>query len=229
MICEGNEACASKETMLNAFEMTETEFGNLFIDVMDTIDEVEEGKFVYYLLTDYTTKIVDSTKYPVVGITGYMEGIDEIDMKDNIEILNTAFQFYGWDKIILPSALKTIGDGTFTRNKLTSVTIPNGVTSIGVTAFSLNQLTSVTIPNSVKRIEEYAFSYNQLTSITIPSSVKSIGDCAFAHNQLTSVIIEGKCSTSDFESYPTDLIDSPFEWADGYSDANIVWKGTNCQ
>ena len=85
--------------------------------------------------------------------------------------------------------MKSIEEGAFKNNKLTSVVIPNGITIINKEAFSNNQLTNVTIPNSVKSIEEGAFKNNHLTNVTIPNSVKSIEEMAFSGNRLTNISI----------------------------------------
>jgi hypothetical protein len=83
--------------------------------------------------------------------------------------------------VIMPSSVKSIGEGVSSDSNLTNVTIPNGVTSIEAGAFKDNSsLTSVTIPDSVISIGNYAFSEcKSLTSVTIPGSVKSIGEEAF--------------------------------------------------
>ena len=204
MIIGDIESCASKETALNLMGLTENEVKNN----LGTVDgSVAMQIYTATMLVDYVPKVIDTTKYPVVGITGFIKGIEEAEL-NNTEILYNAFSNYNWNSITLPSTLKIIGDNTFAFSQLTSVTIPDGVISIG----------------------NNSFLSNKLTSITIPSSVRSIGSSTFYGNQLTSVIIEGKCSTSDFESYPNpeDPDEAAFGWATGYSDANIVWKGTNC-
>lgn len=79
--------------------------------------------------------------------------------------------------------------GTFSYNRLTSVTIPNSVTSIGGSAFKNNRLTSVIIPNSVTSIGGEAFANNRLTSVIISESVISLRRETFANNPLTSITI----------------------------------------
>lgn len=65
----------------------------------------------------------------------------------------------GIEKVILPSGLKTIGEG----------------------AFSTSKIVSVTIPETVVRIDDYAFAgCHRLESITIPRSMTAIGTGAFA-------------------------------------------------
>ena len=86
--------------------------------------------------------------------------------------------------IIIPEKInglpvKTIGNGAFYDNELTSVIIPDSVKTIDDDAFAYNKLTSVIIPDSVKTIDDYAFADNQLTNVVIPNSVKTIGENAF--------------------------------------------------
>ena len=50
-----------------------------------------------------------------------------------------------------------IGDDTFKKRNLTSITIPNTVLTIGTGAFQNNKLTSVTIPNSITSIGQSSF------------------------------------------------------------------------
>ena len=92
----------------------------------------------------------------------------------------------------------TIGEDTFTDNKLTRVTIPSSVTTIGNGAFSFNKLTSVTFesPSSVTTIGQSAFRWNLLGEVTIPSSVETIDREAFLNNKLTNVTFESASSVS---------------------------------
>ena len=101
------------------------------------------------------------------------------------------FSEAGITKIILPDALKSIGNGAFANcDNLKSVKIPNGITSIGSYAFyHCYSLTGVTIGNGVTSIGSSAFfGCDILTSVTIPDSVISIGISAFSScDRLTSV------------------------------------------
>ena len=82
-----------------------------------------------------------------------------------------------------------------------SVVIPSTVKSIGEGAFAYNEITSITLSNGLETIDYYAFRDNQLTSITIPSSVTSIGDGAFSGNLLTSVTIESADTDIDCSTF----------------------------
>lgn len=85
--------------------------------------------------------------------------------------------------IVLPKAIKSIGNGAFAYcDELKSVKIPNGVSSIESHAFrDCTSLTSVLIPDSVTSIGNSAFSgCASLTSIAIPDSATSIGKYTFS-------------------------------------------------
>jgi hypothetical protein len=78
--------------------------------------------------------------------------------------------------LVIPSKISrwpviSLGENSFQRRGLTSVTIPDSVTAIGDFAFWQDQLTSVTIPNSVVSIGIGAFDGNSLVSITLPANV----------------------------------------------------------
>lgn len=81
----------------------------------------------------------------------------------------------------------TIGKGSFSNNKITSVTLPN-IECIPELAFYNNELTSIKFPTSVKCIEAYAFGDNLLSNeLIIPAHITSIGNAAFVNNQLSIV------------------------------------------
>ncbi|MBD5175071.1 MAG: leucine-rich repeat protein, partial [Bacteroidales bacterium] len=84
--------------------------------------------------------------------------------------------------LAIPETISSIGNYTFVRFPIRSVTISNSVTTVGNSAFEgCYSLSSVTIPNSVFSIGNSAFSTCiSLTSVTIPNSVKSIGNTAFS-------------------------------------------------
>jgi hypothetical protein len=102
---------------------------------------------------------------------------------------NESFRKADITSVTISVGITTIGDYAFSENKLTSVTIPNSVISIGGSAFERNQLTSVTIPNGITSIGKSAFANNKITSVTIPGSVKEIGEGAFRNNTALSTIV----------------------------------------
>ncbi|MBQ8545453.1 MAG: leucine-rich repeat domain-containing protein [Clostridia bacterium] len=82
--------------------------------------------------------------------------------------------------IVLPSSLKTIGDGAFSTIAITSVTFPEGLESIGSSAFASTNITSANIPNGVTAINSSTFKKcANLTSVSIPAGFTLIDDYAF--------------------------------------------------
>ena len=118
----------------------------------------------------------------------------------------------------IPEGIKEIGEFSFARSGLTSITIPEGVTSIGYGAFyHCDDLADIEIPSSVTEIEPSAFAetkwmknrgsdrtnpftvvgdgiliaYGGMGSqIQIPNGVKQIGAEAFKGNtRITGIIL----------------------------------------
>jgi len=108
------------------------------------------------------------------------------------------------EHVILPAALKAIGDGAMGNTSLKTIVIPEGVTAVGAGAFgeckSLEtatfpvsvteigdgvfqgcvSLVSVTLPAGMKQIPARMFKgCGRLSGVTLPSSVTAIGDDAF--------------------------------------------------
>ena len=75
-----------------------------------------------------------------------------------------------------------MGESTWNRHWIASVTIEDNVTSISDSAFSgCTELTSIDIPDSVVEIGVCAFSNcTALTSVTLPGSLRAIGSSAFS-------------------------------------------------
>lgn len=63
------------------------------------------------------------------------------------------------------SALKFVGDYTFSESSVESVTLPSGVEEIGYSAFASTEIREITIPASVKKLNDFAFSSPKLESI----------------------------------------------------------------
>ena len=119
------------------------------------------------------------------------------------------------DNVVIPDAVKSIGERAFSKMSIVSVTIPNSVKSIqsgafygctsltdinmsegmeliGESAFeNCSSLTSIVLPNSITSINSSTFEdCSSLTSIVLPDSVSMIRDSAFKNcSSLTSIVI----------------------------------------
>ena len=83
-------------------------------------------------------------------------------------------------ELVIPTGVKSIGNGAFRFSCITSVAIPNSVTTIGSYAFAGCSITDITIPNSVTSIGSGVFSDCQyLKTIKLPNSITSIADSSF--------------------------------------------------
>ena len=93
--------------------------------------------------------------------------------------------------------------------------------SIGTLAFAYNALSGeldLSMYSKLTSIDYRAFGYNQITSIKLPDSITNIGIGAFSPNALISVTFYGR---SDLTGVTIGT--SAWDWADGYSDANIYF------
>lgn len=109
------------------------------------------------------------------------------------EIKKDAFKDANLTEIILPDALKTIGESAFEGNEpLKSVTFQSAVTTVGKRAFYENtNLEVCNVSENLTTIGDEAFRYTGITSPIIPGKVTHIGQNAFADcKKLTSVTIE---------------------------------------
>ena len=109
------------------------------------------------------------------------------------EIKKDAFKDVDLTNIILPDALKIIGESSFEGNEqLKSVTLQSNVTTIGKRAFYDNtELEVCNFSEELTIIGDEAFRNTGITSPKIPGKVTLIGQNAFNNcKKLTSVIFE---------------------------------------
>ncbi len=140
------------------------------------------------------------------------------------KIRNYAFCGCGFESVVVPPTIVSIGDFAFTScNNLVDISIPTSVKSIGRGAFTychslkyipfpqsvdaINAQTfeychgfsSISIPDHIKTIGAQAFGYcENITNITIPSSVTSIGDKAFYKCEKLDKVTWNAINCSDF-------------------------------
>lgn len=94
----------------------------------------------------------------------------------------------------IPGGVYEIDDKAFANTGIKSIVIPDAVREIGESAFEgCNSLTSVTLGNGITEIEERTFkNCSSLTSVTLPDSVREIEYSAFEGCEKVSVSYKGK-------------------------------------
>lgn len=93
-----------------------------------------------------------------------------------------AFETSTLTEIILPSSIKTIGEGAFVQcSRLTGICIPDSVISVGNIAFSeCTSLQKIVFPDSITDYGSGVLSYCvELTSVTLPEKITSLGRRSF--------------------------------------------------
>ncbi len=118
------------------------------------------------------------------------------------EIKKDAFKDGEVTNILLPDALKIIGESAFEDNALISVTLPRTVTTIGNSAFKDNEgLTEVNTSEKLTTIGDEAFYNTRFTEINLPETLTYIGEGAFSYVPLTSITIPGAVNTIGIDAF----------------------------
>ncbi|MCH4155593.1 MAG: leucine-rich repeat protein [Muribaculaceae bacterium] len=99
-----------------------------------------------------------------------------------------------------------IGEKSFSRCLITSVTLPNTIRCIGAYAFAgCGPLQSINFPYSLRSIEEHAFSFcSELKEISLPDSLEKIDTAAFYACCLRQIAIGKYISSIDNEAFSMD-------------------------
>ena len=103
--------------------------------------------------------------------------------------------------VVLHSAVKELGDNTFSQCKITGIDLPKGMTTIGTGVFYANPIPELTLPDTVKTIGGRLVSFNtKVTTFVFPRSVTTIGKEAFwGCTNLKAVYIPGPPSVNSSE------------------------------
>lgn len=140
------------------------------------------------------------------------------------ELPSYIFSGTGYKRIVMPSGITAIGEGTFSGSSLESVEIPATVRTIGSYAFSsMKSLTTVSGGENVESIGTGVFSNDNLvtdidlsrmritsiperafsgcvllTDVMMPQTVKKVGKYAFAGSGVTSLNVSGVTEIDDY-------------------------------
>ena len=92
--------------------------------------------------------------------------------------------------MVIKESIRQIGDYSFYKAGLQSVTISSKIMLIPTGAFAENDLRNVTIPYGIIQINSNAFASNpNLWKVTFPSSLRSIGDRVFANCRINEIVL----------------------------------------
>ena len=223
----------------------ECRINNLIFSNVETIPENlcassgSTGRFYNVEIKNTNSSITN------IGASAFARNVVKTVSIDNANIGRYAFEI---DRSLTSVSIKsgTIGNSSFSKCGISTITIGSGVTSIGSWAFQgCSGLTSINIPNGVTSIGKEAFdSCSSLTSITIPNSVTSIDYGVFSNcknlrklnsntdgvlnipNSITSIGVRAFSDCSGFTSCNigsgvTSISDSAFSWCSSLTSIDI--------
>ena len=165
---------------------------NIYIDIKNGIDKLEESELLKLINDIFTNNIVNlsSDKIKKIGVRmgNVFPYLITVNLPNVTSIGNYAFSGCSNSTSIDLPNVTSIGDyAFFCCTSLTSIDLPN-VTSIGDSAFSgCSNLTSIDLPNAPSIGDNTFYDCTSLTSIDLPN-VTSIGGYAFYDcTSLTSI------------------------------------------
>ncbi|EAX94931.1 surface antigen BspA-like [Trichomonas vaginalis G3] len=172
-----NEGSQLLELTKNAFYKTSL----LEFTVPESVNSIN-GMFINAVITMKKIKVHQNNQYfESDGNAVYTKNFSKI----------VAFAANSTTSYVINSKVQIIGNATFMRARLSSITIPPSVTVIQSYAFyeTIN-LKEINLPPNITEIPEAWFFNSGLTSITIPDNVTSIESLAFAScNSLTTIVL----------------------------------------
>ena len=108
--------------------------------------------------------------------------LKHVDFEEGvISIAGEAFRdCIALETVEFPGTLERIGDYAFANAGAIKMTLPEGLSTLGVGSFSCSRITSVTIPSSITEISDCCFaSCSDLVSVSLPETLLRIGGDAF--------------------------------------------------
>ena len=103
---------------------------------------------------------------------------------------NCSFSLNKIKTLVLGDNIESIGMQAFAKNNITgNLDLPDKITNLGDSTFAQNFITSLTLNEGLTTIESGAFYNNDITSLTLNESLTSIGAAAFLDNAITSLTL----------------------------------------
>ncbi len=123
-----------------------------------------------------------------VGTSKQVTIPSEIDGQKVVILGEKSFYKKGLITVSIPNTVEKIGEYAFFNNNLSTLYIPDSVTDIEFSAFAWNKgLREVRLPTNLKVINASTFLKCAIRSIHIPDSVKAILDGAFKENEIVDL------------------------------------------
>ncbi|MFT3738561.1 MAG: leucine-rich repeat domain-containing protein [Breznakibacter sp.] len=166
------------------------------LTIANGVEKIGNGAFSDVVLDNQTNPSIPHIDLKNLHIPSSVRTIDgqafrsnynlaSVTFEEGIEYIgNEAFLLCSLTEVVIPSTVKSIGDGAFNTNRISTLALSDGLEEIKHSAFASNKLTQVTIPGTVKILGERAFYNNmQMQHITLEDGVREIGIECFSYNQ----------------------------------------------
>lgn len=219
MFVDGSEDVIIIKGAFNPFSTDFFKLHNGWND-LDINGEFKDG------LTINSTISNESTQY-----------ITQIDFSKftGTDLNNIVINDTGIEEIILPDAIKEIGNNCFATNfNLKKVILPKNIKYIpGETFFNCHNLSEINLHEGIKEIGDNAFAYTHIEKFIIPSTVEYMGYSCYSYFNDDTVIKNGSIrfqslTPPKFQFGTFDQIDKievPMAAVETYKNINIIgWK-----